>query len=263
MRPQLRAPAAALAMAAVLVLSGCSDNPTSPENSLTTQDADVIAAQLAASLSSGNGGAMVEIDAARESAVSATSGGFPTAAAETTFASGSVTYTLSITFFDADGVELPGYDTTAVRMVVAARATGSFSSPHYTATVGHSALHDVTGIEPSTDRLTFNGEADDTLNADFTDQEPSGARSFDWTSATDWEDVVALKDDAVNPYPLSGRLVWSAVVDVVVLRDGKQIAAHHEVTAWVTFNGTRYPEIVINGTHHYVADLETGAMQRV
>lgn len=263
MRHRLHAPAAALAMAAVLVLSGCSDNPTEPQNDLTAQDADMMAGQLAASLASGNGGAMVEIEVARERAVSgAASGGFPAAAAETTFTSGSLTYSLAITFFDAGGVELPWYDSTAVRMVLESRASGSFSSPEYSAVLGHSALHDVTGIEPASDRLTFHGESRDTVDADFTD-ESSGVLSFDWLSAGDWEAVVALKDAAANPYLLSGRLLWSAVVDIVGIRDGKQATAHYEVSAIVTFNGTRYPEIVIDGTHHYVADLETGAVQRV
>lgn len=262
---RLRASAAWLGLAGLLALSGCSDNPTSPESTLTQQDADLIAAQLATSLSSSDGGAMVEIDAARDRAVSPAAGGFPTtASAETTFWSGDVNYTLTVTFYDAGGTELPGWDPTAVRMAVSARATGTFTSPQCTTSVAHSALHDVTGIEQTSDRLTFTGDAQDTLEADFTDLEPSSIETLDWRSATDWEDVVALKNTSANPYPLSGRLVWTAVADALFQpRLGQQVLAHHEVTAWVTFNGTRYPEIVVDGTYHYRADLETGTAQRV
>ena len=264
MQRLLRVPAACLVIAGVFLWSGCSDNPTTPQNQFTAQDADLMAAQLGASLASSNGGAMVEIDVAREQAVSAAaSGGFPTASAETTFTRGNMDYTLSVSFFDATGAELPGWDTTAVRMTLQARAHGTVSSSQYTVDVGHASLHDITGIEMSSDQLTFNGEADDTLNADFVDPETAGAASFDWLSTTDWENVVALKDDTVNPYPLSGRLVWTAVANLVAMQNGQLATGHYEVTAWVTFNGTRYPEIVIEGSHHYVVDLETGAVQRV
>lgn len=254
--------AASLALVCYLALTGCSSS-TAPESSLSQQDADLIAAQLAASLASSNGGAMVEIDAAREHAVAASAGRFGTASSETTFASGNVSYSLTIRFYDAGGSELPGWDTTAVRMVVQARATGDFSSPECTTSVAHSALHDVTGIELLSDRLTFNGTAGDTLEADFTDLEPSAIEWLDWRSATDWESVVALKDPGVNPYPLSGRLRWRAVADALFQNNGQQVQTHHEVTAWVTFNGTRFPEIVVDGRYSYRVDLVTGSVQRV
>lgn len=261
MRPMRSSLAAVLVLAAAL--AGCDRTPTTPGNTLSQQQADDVAQQLAASLSNSNGGAMTEMDAARTHAVSASSGAFSTSAAETSFSSGGVTYFLSVTFFDAAGNELPGWDSTAVRMVVVTRATGSFSQPEYSTQVAHAALLEALGIEAASDRLTFTGLARDTLHSEFTPADSSGTRTLDAKAAAAWEDVVALKDKNVNPWPLSGRLVWHGEVDAQFPHEGQQISAHHEVTAWVEFNGTRYPTIVVDGKYSYRTDLETGAVERV
>ena len=265
MRPKVLSPrsSAGLLVLATLIVGGCGQSPTTPSSALTQEQADDVAQQLAASLSTSHGGAMTEMDAARTHAVSASSGAFGTSAAESTFSTGGVSYWLSVAFYDAGGSELPGWDTTAVRMVVASRATGSVTGPEYTAAVAHAALLEVLGIEAASDRLTFSGLARDTLDAEFHPADSSGTRTLDAKCAAAWEDVVALKDKDINPWPLSGRLLWQAVVDATFPHQGQQVSAHHEVTAWVEFNGTRYPTIVVDGMYSYRTDLQNGAVQRV
>lgn len=275
MKPIRVSPAlATAALVAAFLVAGCSNNnnPTAPTTGVSQANADDLALQAAGVLGSG---AAVDLGA------SATSGGATgsaapslyrdgvvrmagrAAAAETTFTIGSVTYTLTRTFYDAANNPLPGYDTTAVRLVVTSRATGEVQTLRYQAMIGHEGSWEVTGLEAAQDTLGLQGACADTAQAQFTSLDLTRTRYFRWISSLTVSDVRLLKNRSVNPYPLSGTATFT--VDAVRYRTNAytDVDATLNGTVVVTFNGTAQPDVVVNGTFHYKFDLATGAVVRI
>ena len=250
--------------ALALIAAGCNSTPTEvavAPSALSQQQANDLASQLGSNLKTDSGVAMLEMNAAASSATSAAAGVFGTSAAQgdTSFTAGGVSFFFSIAFFNAAGDELPGYDPTAVRIRITTIASGSVSEPGVSATVGHAAVLDITGIEPENEALTFNGTADDTLNASFTSpSEGDALTDFSWTSAVSYVDVVKLKDDSINPYPLSGVLNFAIHAIAAGVSQGNPVTIEYNATAKVTFNGTAFPTVVIDGTYTYQLNLDTG-----
>lgn len=263
---RFRTPLAALACAGVLFLAGCSgDNPVNPSG-FTQTDADDIAAQAGMAAAAGvvpnmnaAGGVSGGSAAARFTPQRAGSA----AQAETTFTIGAVTYTLGVTFYDADGNVLAGYDpTTAHRMLVTTRATGSVSGQQFEASLEHAGSLDVTGLEASLDTLLFNGACADSVDASFTSLDQQRTRYFLWRSGATLTNTALLKNRQVNPYPLSGTL--SYVVHAVRYRSNQfaEVEKTWDATVTIEFDGTATPELTVNGVFHYRLNLLTGAVSR-
>ena len=274
-------------------LGACSTAPTTP-SALSQQAADDIALQAAGSLTSASGGLMLELDASAGSVPQNgalrlrpgdpslgyrgvyTNGagafrlrpGDPNAAAisasaETTFSAGAITYTVTRTFYDADGNPLPDYGPSATRLRLTARATGSISTAQWSASVGRAGILDVTGIQSAEDTLQFDGAGNDTVQCHFLSYDGSRERYLYALGGRSLEAVRLLKNRDVNPYPLSGKARWAWAVDRLRSDNREDVEMHYTALVVVTFNGTADPEIVVDGTYHYHVNLNSGAITRV
>lgn len=281
-----------LAVAMGFGLGACSSAPTTP-NSLSQQSADDIAVQAAGSLTASSGGLMLELSAGQGSVPSngalrlhpgdpasrvkriltndtifRLTPGDPalrttSSSAETTFTMGSVTYTVTRTFYDSGGNELPNYGSTATKLRITATANGSISTAYWDASIGRAGILDVTGIESSSDTLEFDGAGNDTLQCHFQSYDGSHERYFFALGGRSLEMVRLLKDSNTNPYPLSGKARWAWAVDRLRSNNREDVEVHLTALVVVTFNGTANPEIVVDGTYHYHVNLNTGAITRV
>jgi len=184
-------------------------------------------------------------------------------AAETTFTAGSITYTVTRTFYDADGNALADYGSTATRLRITASASGSISNQLWSASVGRAGILDVTGIETSQDTLQFDGAGNDTVQCHFMSYDGTRERYFYALGGRSLEAVRLLKNRDANPYPLSGKARWAWSVDRLRSNNKEDVEAHYTALVVVTFNGTADPEIVVDGTYHYHVNLSTGAITRV
>jgi len=287
-----------LILPAVLIIVGfglgaCSTAPTTP-SALSQQAADDIALQAAGSLTGASGGLMLELDASAgsvpQNGALRLRPGDPTlgyrgvytngaaafrlrpgdpntattsAAAETTFSAGAITYTVTRTFYDADGNPLSDYGPSATRLRLTARATGSISTAQWSASVGRAGILDVTGIQSAEDTLQFDGAGNDTVQCHFLSYDGSRERYFYALGGRSLEAVRLLKNRDVNPYPLSGKARWAWAVDRLRSNNREDVEMHFTALVVVTFNGTADPEIVVDGTYHYRVNLSSGAITRV
>jgi len=287
-----------LILPAVLMILGfglgaCSTAPTTP-SALSQQAADDIALQAAGSLTGASGGLMLELDASAGSVPQNSAlrlrPGDPTlgyrgvytngaaafrlrpgdpntattsAAAETTFSAGAITYTVTRTFYDADGNPLSDYGPSATRLRLTARATGSIATEQWSASVGRAGILDVTGIQSAEDTLQFDGAGNDTVQCHFLSYDGNRERYFYALGGRSLEAVRLLKNRDANPYPLSGKARWAWAVDRLRSNNREDVEMHFTALVVVTFNGTADPEIVVDGTYHYHVNLSSGAITRV
>jgi len=263
-----RTPLAALACAGALILAGCSgDNPVNP-NGFTQTDADDIAAQAGQAAAAGMLTNMNAADGASGGVSGSSAARFTPlragsfAQAETTFTQGSVTYTLGVTFYDADGNTLAGYGPTAHRMLVTTRATGSIADQQFTASLGHAGSLDVTGLEASLDTLVFNGASNDSVDASFTSLDGLRTRYFKWRSGAVLTDTQLLKNRQTNPYPLSGTLIYVVHAERYRSNQFADVDKTWDATVTIVFDGTANPALTVNGVFRYHLNLASGIVAR-
>src|SRR5262249_18449400 len=183
--------------------------------------------------------------------------------ADTTFTTGNVTITLSRTFYDAGGNELQQWDPSATRARIDSWVRGTVTGPQYQATFGRSGTLDIDALAAGADTVVFAGTATDTVDATYTSID--GARSADahGLGTRVLAAVKKLKDRNINPWPLSGTATWNVSVDKYATGPNGAIEAHWDAVAVLTFNGTRYARLLVNGRYRYTVDLQTGAVVRV
>jgi hypothetical protein len=177
-------------------------------------------------------------------------------AAETTLVRNGVAWTFAIHWFDAQGTEQALYDPqTTVRMHADSHASGTGLGPQGSATLGTSGTLDVAGISVLQDTLTTNATRQDTLS--YSASGPSGSATFLSRGAGAFDNVVEAKPESSN-HPARGLATWSLDVTKHLTSTSGSIDEHFTATAVVTFNGTNLVPLVVNGTYHYLLDLDTG-----
>jgi len=239
----------AAALAALAAVAACDDSGTAPA---ADENLDMDVALLAA-------------DAARED-LAVMNTVFPLGAAESP-----VTYTVpvaysvldytrsrTVTFFDVDGVEQPSYDalvTASIHTVL--EVTGQVTGDGFDWSMNRTRDMWVTGLEGEETERTWNGSGtEDRSRARIL--EGDAVRTYDLTGTVAVEDVVRGVPRAEHPWPLSGTITRTLVIEVVNGPDGDRTVNR---TVVITFNGTRYPDLTVNG-ESFVLDLgETGANQ--
>lgn len=153
------------------------------------------------------------------------------------------TFAREVTFFDDQGAPQPdGFDITttdAIHMVV--NAEGSRERTFWSATITRS--RDMWLTELLTDAHHLTGEGHETV-ARSGNPLDGGERTFDMTVDVGWDDVVHLQPREEHPYPESGRITRDIFVEVTV--EG-EIVGSRDVTTVVTFNGTRYVVMKVDG----------------
>lgn len=247
----------ATALLVVIVSAGCgrSASPTQPtarSSQVSRQAADDIARHIGASLARQGG---MPLDQVGGSSVVALQGSSTTT--ERTMDEGEFSWWFSIQFFAADGALQTTYQHgSTARMTVESRARGRIVTAQHQARVGVHRLLDVRGLLPDVTTLEIDGAVNDTADCAFASGDSS--RSYHLRSAGQLTDVMKLKNESVNPYPLSGTARWNVVADATSAGPGGTTEAHYEVTVVVTFNGTRHPTVQIDKRYTYRTDLVTG-----
>ena len=268
--------AATLSAGLVLVIaaSGCGQraapaapSPSPTNHSMSQQAADDIAAQFAATMSRQSGAPLTRLGANDLAAIARGRVSPPLlghSGVSTTQDEASLTWSLTLTFYDATGAVQPTYDpVTTARMVAHAKVRGSLATAERQSFIGSDRLLDIQGLLPLETTLQIDGTARDTADCSFAASDGSATRSYHLLGSGDLTDIRKLKDESVNPYPLSGTARWAIVADAVSQDANGRSEAHYQATVLITFNGTRYPTIEVSETFRYRMDLETGQVQRL
>jgi hypothetical protein len=258
-RPDRGLLAAAL-LALALFASGCgsSTSVTGPVTSdLTQSEADDLALQTSFALDqigldvAGAGSSLLLGSALRQ-------GAMPMRAAwDTTIVFGGITAEVSQEFYDAQNSLLTGYGPTAVRMNWKSHIWGAVETPRDTATIQHHSDLDFTGIGWEDTALILDGTCADTLLNQFHSLDSLLTRYGYWRSTLSAAAIAMRKADGML---MSGTLTY--VVNVDKLRSDEQgdVEKHLSAIVVITFNGTQYPDVVVNGVHHFKWDKQHGTM---
>jgi hypothetical protein len=252
------------------ILNGCGgDTSTGPSTTPVNQTtADDLALQTVASFNGVGGDVQVIVGGTPSSAARATPaprGALPFRAQwDTTVVQGNITYTASRTFYDANDNPLADYGPNATWLRWTSRATGWYEGPRDTATVVHTALLDVHGIQAGQDTLKFDGECADTLENRFRSYDGTRTRYFYWVSNTSIDDVRFLKSliQLGASWPVHGVVTIVVSADRLRSNNRADIEAHFDAIVVVTFNATGGAVIAINGMWYYQWNLATGQISR-
>ena len=166
---------------------------------------------------------------------------------------GGLTLTRSCTFYDADGAEQPEYDpelTASVALHVTVQ--GTVSHDHWSAEVDRVRDLTASGLLGLETTRTWNGTGQGTvLRSRHNDQ--GETRSYDLSYQTSVAAVVVPVPRTDESWPLSGTITRQVTVTITGgPRDGQTV----ERTVAITFNGTRYVPITVNG-EAFTLDLRT------
>jgi hypothetical protein len=163
----------------------------------------------------------------------------------------------TVTFFDGDGNEQDAYDaltTASVHTVV--DVAGEIERDNFSGSVERHRDMWVTGMEGEEVTRTWNGdgrEAEERVRV----SDQFGERSYHAEATSLIEDVVRSVDRAAHPWPLSGTITRHVVVTVT---GGPNGDASRDRTVVVTFNGTRFATLSVDGEASHEVDL--GARER-
>jgi hypothetical protein len=100
----------------------------------------------------------------------------------------------------------------------------------------------VSGLEGMETTRTMNGSGSETITRSRHSDE-RGLRTREISGNRTFQDVVHAVPHAENPWPLSGTITRNMTVTVTT----EQGTRTHTREVVITFNGTQYPEMTING----------------
>jgi hypothetical protein len=168
------------------------------------------------------------------------------------------TFTREVTFYDAEGAEqLDGFHkatTDAIHFVV--NGEGTRERAYWTVTMERS--RDMWLTELLSDAHHLDGEGHSMV---YRSGNPADGteRTFDMTVDVVWDDVVHLQPKAEHPYPESGTITREIFVEVT--KDG-EVVGGRDVTTVITFNGTQFVTMLVNGEEFEIDLAEGGVMRR-
>lgn len=173
---------------------------------------------------------------------------------------GNYAFTKDVTFFGEDGSVQDGYDpllTGSINVVW----TFERSAEHtfWSAEITRNRNMTVTGLLGEETQRTWNGTADADV---FRSRHPDDGttRTYDMEMEAVHTDVVKGVPRAANPYPLSGTI--SRHVHVVV-KMGDEIVGERDVTAVISFNGTQFATMTVDGDTFEIDLAERGVKQKM
>lgn len=171
-----------------------------------------------------------------------------------------VAWTFDATWFDAAGNEQMEYDSaTTARVVTDQTARGTYSDVGVTASMGHAAHVDLSGLLES--QISVSATRTDTLQAAFSGQ--NGEAQLTLRCSGGMDQVRRDRPLEQHPYPASGSASWAIDAHRAAQTANGSVTDDYEVAVTVTFNGTRYVPMVVNGSWNYTLDLETGVVTPV
>jgi hypothetical protein len=175
---------------------------------------------------------------------------------------GGSSWWFSVSWFDAAGNEQARFDSaTTARMRALVRARGNLDAAGFHAAFGTARELDVTGLLPAETTIEIDGATDDTSRCSLASDDGTQLRRYDVVSDGRLVDVRQLKDETVNPYPLSGRAEWQVTAEALAVDGENRVEVRYQARVVITFNGTAHPTVVIDGTYRYRLNLDTGAIE--
>lgn len=252
-----------LSLAALTVLSlaaGCSDDATSPAT-LTQDEADDLATQIAASLALDNGGTLAVLPTLDIGEATIAKTAPPPTEGDTTI--GGFTYHYQIRFFNAAGDTMANYDPLlTVRLQSQLRAAGEITTVRYQAQVQHRSQFELQGVNALADSLKFNGTCSDTCQSSFTALMVQYQRHFRLESQVQVQNLAYLKPVESGELPCSGVMTWEMTAARYMDAARTQLAAQLRATVTVRFTGGDTAELEVEGGWTYQLNLRTGEIVR-
>ncbi len=158
------------------------------------------------------------------------------------------------TFFDGNGLEQEVFDpitTASVHVVVTVEKEKS--RDNFSASIKRHRDMWVTGLEGEEETRTWNGDGSgERHRARVSDEFGERVRDVKSTSLT--EDVVRSVDRKAHPWPLSGTITRNIQVTITNGRNGDE---SRERTVVITFDGTQFATLTVNGEASHEVDLAT------
>ncbi len=160
-------------------------------------------------------------------------------------------FSRTVSFFDAEGVLQDAYNPlTTASMHMLIEMSGAVERDGWTATIARSRDVTVLGLAGEETQRTWNGTSSTAVTrSQHTDD--NGTRTYDMSGVGTIEDVVRGVPRDENPWPLSGTITRSITVVITNGPDGDVTREH---TVVVTFNGTQFATLTVNG-EEFVLDL--------
>lgn len=152
--------------------------------------------------------------------------------------------TRTVTWYDAAGAVQTAYDAlTTASMKINVDVTGSVEREKWNATVERHSEMMVTGLAGTETTRTFNGGGTEkVLRSRHSDE--FGTRTYDITGEFSYDNVVVPVPGSDSRWPLSGSITRHMVV---VITNGPNGDETKERTVVITFNGTQFVTISVNG----------------
>jgi len=149
----------------------------------------------------------------------------------------------TVQFFDAAGAEQPAYDElTTESIYLTMEMEREIVRDGWSASVSRTREMTVSGLEGDETTRTVNGTGWEEITRSRHSDE-RGLRTREITGTRTFTDVVHAVPYADNPWPLSGTITRSMTVTVTT----EQGTRTHTREVVITFNGTQYPEMTVNG----------------
>jgi len=165
----------------------------------------------------------------------------------------------TVTFYDVAGVEQEGYDpltTASIRTTLSVE--GQTSRNGFEWSLRRSRDMTVTGLEGEEVQRTWNGTGEeDQSRVRIT--AGGNTRSYELSGTLTVEGMIRGVPRTAYPYPLSGTITRDLTIEVVNGPRGDETITR---TVVVTFSGTRYPQVSVNG-ETFELDLDATDHRRI
>jgi hypothetical protein len=171
---------------------------------------------------------------------------------------GSRSFSKTVDFFDAAGNEQSGYDPeTTASMHIVAHLTREVAHTFWSADIERHRDMTLTGLEGQETERSWNGTSNGEVERSR-HLEDGAVRSYDMTTSAVITEVVRGVPRAENPYPKSGSI--TRTIHAVITIDGA--VEVRDFVATITFNGTQFVKMIIDGVEYDVDLAERNVNRR-
>jgi hypothetical protein len=155
-----------------------------------------------------------------------------------------LTVTRTCTFYDADGNEQASFVAGETdRVAVHVEIEGSIDRGQWSATVSRARDFEVTGLADDDGTATWNGSGSGTMSR-VRQTRDGGQVQMDLTSEETVTDVVIPVPRRPDGWPLAGTITSSVTV---TFTGGPRDGETHTRDVTITFDGTQYATVTVNG----------------
>ncbi len=159
-------------------------------------------------------------------------------------------FSRTVTFYDAGGLVMDAYNAeTTASMNIVVEMSGDVERDGWTASVSRSRDLTVSGLLGAETSRTWNGTGSGEVSRSQ-HRDEHGDRTYDMSSSVVIADVVRNFPRDLNPWPVSGTITRTVTVTITTAEG----VVTRERTAVLTFNGTQFVILTVNG-EEYEVDL--------